>query len=519
MNSNNIRLAKNTIYLYTRMIITLIISFITVRIVLNSLGVTDYGIYNVIIGFVSIFSVLNTTLSTGINRFFNIEIGKRNNEGISEVYKSALAIQLCLAILLIILFETIGLWYFDNVLIIPEDRVKSAFLIFQFATISIIFQVLQVPYTAAIIAYEKINYFAIINIIDAFIKLAIALLIRWTDKDKLVFYGFFIMLISIFNFIMYFTYCKIKLKNIKLKYAKFNKENFKSMLSFSGYYLFNVFAFTMRSQGNNLLLNYFFGPIINAAYAIANQIYMAIENVGANLITACKPQIIQEYSSGNYHRVKMLLFRMTKFTFILNLVICLIAYFELPYLLNIWLGNDYPDISVTFGRIIILVNIISSFAPLLNVTICAVGKIKKFMIISSFIILSSLLLSYIGLIFEFPSYVVLISILIVTFIQSIASIMLVNKEFNYIKTTEYLKKVYVPCILTLLLSIPIPIIIINIMPSSILRLFITIICIIIECIILAYKIILDKEEQLMIINIINQNVRKKSKNDKQIYKI
>ena len=316
-STSNKRIAKNTIFLYIRMFFVLVVSLFTTRIVLQALGVIDYGIYNVVAGFVSMFAFLNTSMSNGIQRFYNFQMGCNDKGNITKVYNTALQIQALIALILLILLETFGLWYINYQMIIPADRLNAAQWIFQFSVLSLIIIVIQVPYSAAIMAHEKMQFYSYISIVEVIAKLAIAYLLLTVKYDKLVIYGLLSLIVTIIIFTVNFVYAKIKFRDLKFKLF-WDKDYLKPMLSFSGWNIFGSFAYLLKGQGLNLLLNAFFGPIVNAARGISNMVMNAIQGFQSNIVIAFRPQIVQSYAAQDINRVTNLFYSLSKISFIIN---------------------------------------------------------------------------------------------------------------------------------------------------------------------------------------------------------
>ena len=260
----NEKIALNTILLSVRMVFVLFLSLYTTRITLDVLGIDDFGIYNVVGGFVSMFVFLNTSMSNGIQRFFNFELGRNGIKGAQKVYITSLIIQLILLFVLILLTETFGLWYLYNKMVIPQERFWAALWVFQLSVLSFVFVIMQVPYNAAIMAHEKMNFYAFIGVLDAILKLAIVFLIPYANSDALILYAALLAAISLLNFLLVFFYSRKHFEEIRIL-PLFDKLLFKSMLSFSGWNIFGTFSNMMREQGLNVILNLFLGPIVNAA--------------------------------------------------------------------------------------------------------------------------------------------------------------------------------------------------------------------------------------------------------------
>lgn len=330
--SSNKRIAKNTIFLYIRMLFVMIITLYTTKVVLKVLGVVDYGIYNVVCGFVSLFAFLNTSLTTGTNRFYNYAIGKNDKQQETDVYNASLRIQIIILFCAIVISESIGLWYLYNKMVIPVDRLSTAFWIFQFSVISLCLLILQIPYSAAVIAHEKMNFYAVVSIIDAAMKLVFVVLLQYVQYDKLLFYGFLMLVTSATNFIFNWVYSMFKFENIRLD-RRVNKEIFRGLFSFSLWSFLDPITVTCRGQGCNMVLNAFFGPVVNAAYGISNQISGAIDGFTNNLSIAFRPQIIQSYSSGEYSRTKALFYSMSRINYMLHLMLIIPVAFSISYIL------------------------------------------------------------------------------------------------------------------------------------------------------------------------------------------
>ena len=307
--TNNRRIARNTIFLYIRMVVVMLISLYTTRVLMRVLGITDYGIYNVVSGFVTMFSFLNTSMAQGTQRFYNYEGVNGNTERLTLIFNTSCLIQLSLAILLALILEFIGIWYMENYMNIPSDRFHAASWIFHMSVVSMVFVILQVPFSAAVISHERMDMYALVSIVDAVFKLSIVVALPYVNNDRLIVYGFLYMSISLFNLIYYYTYCIIKFEEIRFKRI-FDGKLFQEMLSFSGWNILDTFASMLRGQGLNMLLNSFFGPVVNAARGVAEQIGQTLRTLSVNVLSASRPQLISSYAESNYLRFKNLLYAM-----------------------------------------------------------------------------------------------------------------------------------------------------------------------------------------------------------------
>lgn len=424
------------------MIFVLLISIYTTRVVLKVLGIIDFGIFNVVAGFVSMFAFINTSMTNGIQRFYNFTMGKEGAQGLTKIFNTSIQIQLIIAVVAIALLETIGLWYVYNKMVIPSERLSTALWIYQFSIFSLVLVIIQQPYSAAVIAHEKMGFFALVSILDAISKLVIALSLPYFDADKLMVYGIYTLAVAILNFTLYFTFSKIHFDEIKLNFH-FDKALFKSMFTFSGWNVFGTFAFMLRAQGITVLLNFFFGAAINAAQGIAGQIQSALQGFSGNIVIAFRPQMVQSYANSQYDRVRSMFYSLSKISYILLLLLSVPVIFEIDYILHLWLGDNVPEHSAYF-TILVLVNMIllSLHTPIVTI-IHASGKMKKFQIVTSVITCSILPISWVFLVFGCnPSTVYWVS-LIVQIINQILCLMILKDVFPY-KLYQYFKMVVIP---------------------------------------------------------------------------
>lgn len=496
--SGNNKIAKNTLFLFIRTAFVLAISLYTSRVILQVLGVVDYGIYNVVGGFVAMFSFLNSALASGVQRFYNFELGKNGESGVQKVYICATIIQFVLIAVIVLLLETIGLWYINNKMVIPIERIETAKILFHFSTISLALVILGIPYSAAIMAYERMNYFAIVGIIDAVLKLVIVIILPYIKYDQLIIYGFLTLCITIFNFFLYFVYSKINFKAIKFSFS-LDKIMLRSMLGFSGWHIFGTIAQIMRTQGINIVLNLFFGPVVNAARGITYQIQSALMSFVGNITAAARPQLVQSYAIGNYSRTINLMYSIGKICFYALLSMVIPICFEIDYVLNLWLGEKaVPNHTNIFTILVLIIALIDILNTPLSMVVHAIGKMKKYQIITSCISLFVLPLGYI--VFELgtpASTIFIISIITSIFVQT-ASLFIV-RELIGISLKEYFSKVIIPIIKVVLLSLIIPLLIRIFMVDGILRLVIISILSISSVLVTAFYFGLEKNEKELVV--------------------
>lgn len=466
---SNKRIARNTLFLYIRMGVVMLIALYTTRVVLKVLGNEDYGVYNVVCGFVAMFGIFNTSFSTCINRFYNYEIGKNTENGVRNVYNSALLIQFILAIVVVIIVEVVGLWYLNNKMVLPVDRLITARWIFHFSMFSLFLTIMQAPYSAAVMAFERMDFFAIVSITDALVKLGFVILLPYLEGDKLLIYGLLMCVISVINFCLYFFYCRIKFPEIRLHRGG-NKKMVRTMLSFSGWSLLDPASYMARDQGTNMVLNAFFGTVVNAAQGIAYQVASAVDSFSGSFATAFRPQIIQSYSEGQHGRTKNLMFSMSKISYLLQLMLVVPIIIEINYILQHWLGEGYPSYASSFVCLILAIKSIGTLNTPISNVISATGDIKKVKIFSAIIITSvvpiAIILFKIGL---SPIYAY-IALFFLTIINQIVCIYILNQVCPFIDTKDYFKTLVLPLLIHTIIIVIVPILLWYFLPSSFIRL-------------------------------------------------
>lgn len=453
-SENNKRIAKNSIVLTIQMVFVLALTLYTTRVVLNVLGVEDYGVYNVVCGFVSMFTFLNISMSNGIQRFFNFELGKNGLEGATKIFNHALIIQIILMIVIVMFAETLGLWYLNNKMVIPSDRIMAAHWIFQFSVLGFIFIILQAPFTAAVLAHEKMSYYASINLLDAILKIVIVLILPYLSGDRLVIYGLLYALINLLNFVLYFIYTKLNFKEIRIA-KSFTKETLKSMLSFSGWNIFGAFSNMMKEQGINLVINLFFGPVVNAARGVAFQVNGGLQSFVTNLTVAMRPQMIQSYAQGNVERTMSLAFTISKLSCLVLFFISLPIILEIDFILDIWLNGAVPDHTATFVYIVIATSFVNNLNSAVSGVVHASGKMKLYQVTGGLCILLSIPAAYLALSMGLaPEWALIMSFVCMSLAQIVALIVL--KTIVEYSILRYVKEVIIPFLLVIITSFWLP---------------------------------------------------------------
>lgn len=449
--ADNQKLAKNTVFLYIRMIVVMFVTFFTTRILLSTLGVEDFGIYNVVCGFVTMFSFLNTSMANGVQRFYSFAIGKNDTKSISKIFTLAVIIQLIIAVIIIVIVETVGIWYLYNKMNISANRVFAAFWVLQNALLSLFFVILTVPYNGAVMAYEKMNFYAIVSIIDAILKMVVVFILPYCSIDKLIFYGLMISVISILDFLFNFIYCKRNFLEIKFV-RDVDRDLLPSMISFSGWNVFGSLAHMGKIQGVNLVLNAFWGTVINTAFGISAQISNAVSSLTAGFVTALRPQMIKSFAAGDIGYTMRLLYSASKLTFFLILIIAVPIFEEISSILDFWLGvGKYPNMTIVFCKLTILTVLFDSLATPLSIIVHASGKMRTFQIVCSFVVISVVPLSYVVAKIWNDTAIVISVGLFTTILAQIVRLFLVKKIVEF-SIKSYSVKVFVPTIIVFLIS-------------------------------------------------------------------
>ncbi|MBQ3722349.1 MAG: lipopolysaccharide biosynthesis protein [Bacteroidales bacterium] len=453
-SSINRTIAKNTAFLYVRMILVMFISLFTSRVLLKALGVEDYGIYNLVCGIVAFFQVLNGSLADATQRYITFELGNLSGNRIAIVFSTSIILHLLLGVFIVIIAEPIGLWFLHNKLLIPADRSIASEWIFHFSVVSLFFMIISVPYNAMIIAHEHMKAFAGFSIVDALGKLLIAFVITCHSRfDRLILYGALMVLFQIGLRFLYVFYCRNHFpeSNVKLE-IDWNLA--KDMGGFATWTIIGNLAYVCITQGINLLLGMFFLPAINAARGLAAQIESGVKQFAKSFQTAINPQITKQYASGHLSGMHALIFRGTKFSFFLMLLPLIPIFIEARFLLNIWLST-VPDYTLFFTRIILIIALINCFSNALSVAAKASGRIKTFELVACSLRLSILPVSYFLLQNGGKVQVVFYVYLIVEIIAIISNIIISHKLVSF-SVLSYCRNVIFPIVLVSVTAPAIP---------------------------------------------------------------
>lgn len=392
-NENNKRIAKNTAFLYIRMLLSIIISLYTSRVVLQVLGEVNYGIYGLVGSVVAMFTFLNTAMSGATSRFLTHEMAIGDKEKLRDTFNSALIIHIGIALLIFVLAETIGLWFLHNKLVIPEGRMFAAEIVYQLSIASMVITITQVPYNAAIIAHEKMDVYAYVELLNVTLKLVIVYILLIGNFDKLILYAILVLCVTTLIAFVYRIYCVKHYEETHIRII-FKPAIIKPMLTFSLWDLYGNMSVTARQQGTNIILNLFFGVVLNAASGIATMVQGIISGFSGNILQAFRPQIIKNYSLGNYAHMESLIKNAIKFALLMLMIISVPLCIELDYIMHLWLGENVPQYAIIFCRILLIMNLFGVINNILTIAIHATGKIKRLSFISGSIALLNLPVIY-----------------------------------------------------------------------------------------------------------------------------
>jgi len=442
-SSNNTRIAKNTIFLYFRMILLMAVSLYTSRVVLSTLGIDDYGIYNVVGGFIGMFAFLNGAMAGCTQRFITIALGKGDEQNLKKVFSTCVITHGMIALIVFILAETIGLWFVLEKLVIPAERTTAAMVVYQCSVVSTMVMIMSFPYNADIIAHERMSAFAYISIFEAFANLCIVYVLHIGNLDKLALYAILLLVVKVSVILVYRIYCKRHFIESAFHWT-FDGVLFKKMLSFTGWNLWGGMAGTLMGQGINVLLNLFFGPTVNAARGVAVQVQSAVQLFATNFQTALNPQMMKTYAVGDLEGMHMLLFRSAKFTFMLLLCLMLPLMLEIDTVLGLWL-RDVPKYTNVFVCLMLCVSIIDAVSNPFMTASAATGRVKIYQSVVGGILLSIIPIAYIVLRLGAEPYAVFVVHIVVAISAFIARIFIIRKMIK-LSVGEYILKAMLPCV-------------------------------------------------------------------------
>jgi O-antigen/teichoic acid export membrane protein len=504
MKTSNKRIAKNTIMLYIRMLFVMFVSLYTSRIILDVLGIDDYGIFNVVGGVVAMFGFLNASMVVAVQRFLSFEIGKDNLEQQQKIFNISLIVHIVIALIVFILAETIGLWVVKTQLTIPPDRLNAAIWVYHFAVLSTMLTIIQVPYNAAIISNEKMTIYAYIGILEVVLRLVIVYILLIGTIDKLVLYGGLTFCVSAVIMLITIIYCFKKISGIRLGFL-WDKQLFKKLMSFAGWSILGESAWVFALQGVNIVLNIFFNPAINTARGISYQVTGAISRFSANFQTAVNPQIIKTYAVEDFASMNSLIFRGTRFSYYVLFLMALPIFLEIEQILGLWLV-EVPPYTAIFCRLVIINALIDVLSNLLTTAVRASGKIAKYQLIVSLLLVSNFPISYLILKLGGEPQSTLYVYGIIAIILLTVRLILVNKMISF-PIKGFLQKVIFPIFIVTITSSILPYAYYLLANESILRLMLTVLISVVCVGASAFFLGMEKGERLTIYNGIKHKLR------------
>lgn len=505
---NNKRVLKNTLFLYVRMLLGLVVSLFTARVILETLGVVDYGLNDVVGGVVSLFSFIQGSLSSSTSRFLSYELGKQNGSVISKTFSNAFFIHLVFAVMIIFLGETIGLYVVNYVLNIPESRFFACNVLWQFVLFSTFLSIIQVPMSALVISYERMNIFAYIGIFDICARLGIVFLVKFSPFDKLISLALLNAVISLLDFLIYLIYSKREFPEVACFFCGKDSVVIKKMLGFTGWSIVGSLANMLRHSGLNVLLNIFFGPVANAANAIAFRVNTAIMGFTSNFTTAVNPQITKSYAAEEYEDMKNLIFRSGKLTYYMLMLLCFPVIFECNYILHLWLGSQVPESTVVLTRLVLIISMTETFTYSIGCAVQATGNIRNYQIVVSGISLAIFPVSWVLFHLGFPLYFGLVVYLCCSIVALLARMPFVKLLLN-ISPMEYIKKVFCKVLLVSIVAVIVPVLIYACIDESGLRFILTTVSTTIFSSICIWFWGMDYDEKIFVKKIVFKVVRRK----------
>lgn len=498
------QITKNALFLYFRQIIIMAVGLLTVRITLSLLGIVDYGVNNVVAGTVAMFAFLSGSLASGSQRFFSFYIGSGEKDKLSDSFKGTFSIYVVFTLIILVLQEVVGIWLLNNKLVIPPDRMFAAQCIFQMAILGSCASLMTAPYMASVLAHENLKIFAQVGIVEAVLKLFIVFLLYISPIDKLITYGFLYLIVHLGMMVFYQIYTFKNYDECRSSFL-WRKDLIKELLSFNGWNCFGSFAWMMKNQGLSLMLNTFFGPVVNAAQQIGTQIRSISASFSQNFSMATKPQIIKSYAAKDYNRTLDLVFKTAKINFILMYVITLPACFSLDYLLNLWLV-DVPQYAVVICQLLLIENLVETSSLPFAVVNQATGKIALYQFLIGFVGLLNIPFAYIACCNGCEPKIAFLVGVILQFCIAIVRISFVQRVFPK-SFFRIIAQIYIPCALIIVISCiashllwrPI---------TSFIMFTIETLCQVLLVLMLSYFIGLNKNERTFCISLVKKKLKK-----------
>lgn len=452
MQKAEARVAKNTLFLYARMLLILLVNLYTSRVILKTLGFDDYGIYNLVGGLVSLFAFMNSSLSGAASRFIAYSLGEGKGEG-KTVFSTLLTIHSIVAVILVVLCETVGILLFDQ-LVIPESRILAAKVTFHLAVIATAINVIRIPYNASIIAHEDMKVFAYVSVLEVVLKLLIVFLLNAILYDKLITYSWLYLGVTVLISLVYALYCVFSYDESKT-FLGLDKLYFKKVLGFFSWDLYGNLSVAANAQGTNIILNLFGGVVVNSACAIANQVRGAVSGFASNFMLAMNPQIVKTYAGGELDQTKILMARGGLLSFALMWLFALPLMLEVEFVLDIWL-DDVPEYTAPYVVMALIFSLIQTLYSSVNIGIHATGRIKGLSFIGGSMLMAGVLISYVMMRFVDNLLIPFMVNILIVAASAIVNLYLLRHEMSEFDVRSYIKDVYLKSFMIILVTLPLP---------------------------------------------------------------
>lgn len=505
-NSSAKRVAKNTLLLYTRMLVMMALGLYTSRVTLQALGVDNYGIYNVVGGIVVILGFLNNAMSGATQRFINVALGRHNQNELNKIISNAVIMHGGVAIICLVLAETLGLWFLNEYMVFPADRVVATNWVFQFSVFTFLVNVLSVPFMADIIAHEKMSAYAWITIFDVVMKLVIVLSLLYFSFDKLILYAFLLFVNGIITCLIYVMYCKKHFEECKMVIWEIDKPLLKSMSSFSSWTIVGNLGYIGHTQGIAIIINLFFGVAVNAAQGIANQVNSYVRQFISNFLLAFNPQVVKTYAANEVEEMHKLVLRGCKISLLMAALFVVPLIIETPSILHLWLGI-VPEYAVIFVRLILLLTFFDAYSNLLSTAKGATGDIKTYQITLTIIGLFHLPLAWICFKIGLEPYWAQIVYLFIVIILQIVRTGFVCHSIHLSQRLFY-KEVVARCYLSIGFAALVPIALHLYMEPSLIRVLLVCSLSVLLSGIMALYFGLNKQERSLLFELVKKKLRK-----------
>lgn len=504
--SNNKRILKNSLMLYIRMFVVMLVSLFTSRVTLKVLGVVDYGLYNVVGGTISAMCIINNAMSVSVHRYLTFALGKGEKKHLSETFSMCVLIYVILSLLTLLLAETLGLWFFHTQLNIPIERMEACEIVYQVSVVVCVMSLFQTPFMAVILSHESMGAYAYISIVEVMLKLASVYSLTIITFDHLSTYALLYMMTQVIVTGCYITYAYRKFEETHYKFY-WDRPFFKELICYSGWNLFGSMSGVAKDQGLNILLNIFFNSTVNAARAIAYQVNYAVSQFFTNFYTAVRPQIVKYYAKGEMEELQNLIFRSSKMSFFLIMTVSMPVAIETPYIISLWLGQ-LPEYVVPFIRMVVCITAVDCMSAPLMSSAQATGKIRLYQFSVGLMNTMTLPLSYVALKMGGEPITVFRISLFLTMISFFMRIWIIKRLIESFPVLKYIKDTFIHCFLVCAIALIAPLSIHYLLTNCLLSTITVCAVSLVSCVVFVYLIGLESSERLFVLNIIKNKIHK-----------